>query len=66
MARRGAKLEELQRRRSSASGESEYLRDARRRGLDPESAAALPKRDEDPEEEDKFFYTKGTALGYFS
>ncbi|VDK30548.1 unnamed protein product [Gongylonema pulchrum] len=58
MVENSAVLDKLQRRRSSMNSESEYLRDVRRRGLDPESAAALPKRDEDPEEEDKFFYTK--------
>ncbi|VDO38860.1 unnamed protein product [Brugia timori] len=30
----------------------------RRHGIDPDSAAALPKRANDPEEEDQFFYTK--------
>lgn len=30
-----------------------------RRGIDTDSAAALPKRDDDAEEEDQFFYTKG-------
>ncbi|VBB33039.1 unnamed protein product, partial [Acanthocheilonema viteae] len=29
-----------------------------RRGIDTNSAAALPKRDDDPEEEDQFLYTK--------
>jgi hypothetical protein len=49
---------------STASRESQKkrklsrLRESMRKKLDPESAAALPKSEDDPEEEDRFCYTQ--------
>ncbi|EJD74656.1 multiple PDZ domain-containing protein [Loa loa] len=51
-------LENLSQKRNDIKRESENVSGARRREIDPDSAAALPKRDEDLEEEDQFFYTK--------
>ncbi|MCP9261358.1 Multiple PDZ domain protein [Dirofilaria immitis] len=53
-------LRKLSRKRSNVKEESRNMDNARRRAIDPCSAAALPKRDGDPEEEDQFFYTKAS------
>ncbi|VDM12371.1 unnamed protein product, partial [Wuchereria bancrofti] len=52
-------LEKLCEKRNEKTVESGNMDNTtRRHGIDPDSAAALPKRDNDPEEEDQFFYTK--------